>query len=47
MLATCALIEIEPGKDSLVYRGSAAKGVPKVCLSSIDKHFSLITVLAT
>ena len=30
MLATCSLIEIEPGKDSLVYRGSATKGVPKV-----------------
>ncbi|KAL5264683.1 hypothetical protein ACHWQZ_G005682 [Mnemiopsis leidyi] len=30
MLATCSLIEIEPGKDSLVYRGSASRGVPKV-----------------
>ena len=30
MLATCSLIEIEPGKDSLDYRGSASRGVPKV-----------------
>ena len=32
MLATCSLIEIEPGKDSLVYRGSASRGVPKVSI---------------
>ena len=25
MLATCSLIEIEPGKDSIVYRGSTPR----------------------